>query len=122
MVKACQAPVLEFFKKVQKAVGPPEVSQTMLVVPVNVSGVHGSPRGPNVAGVTDVSVGGTTVVEGYSWDCKLDVFGALPWGFKTTSDEIVTVGSPTWTAAPLFFGGISTQAFPSTVPVAGGRI
>jgi hypothetical protein len=64
-VTASQVFEFVFFKKVQKAVGPPEESQT--VPPVIVEfGVHGSPRGPNVIAVAVVSVGVTGVVDGNS--------------------------------------------------------
>ena len=84
MVTACQLPDLVFFRKVQKAVGPPELSQTD--PPVKARGVHGRPRGPNVAAVTLVSVGVTGVVEGSSWLFRLAVFGALATVCWTTSE------------------------------------
>ena len=66
MVTACQELDWVFSRKVQKAVGPPELSQMMLVVPDNVSGVQGRPRGPNVGAVTLASVGVTGVIAGSS--------------------------------------------------------
>src|ERR1019366_8109121 len=92
MVTACHLLYLVFSRKVQNAVGPPELSQTD--PPVKARGVQGRPRGPNVAAVTLVSVGVTGVVEGSSWVLRLDVFGALPTGSCTTSEEIVISGSP----------------------------
>src|SRR5579872_5283734 len=113
MVTACQELALVFSKKVQKAVGPPELSQT--VPPVSATGVHGRPRGPNVGAVTVESVGVTGVVEGNNWDSRFEVFGALPTGSLTTSDSIVITGSPDATEVPPFpdapvrtFGSMST--------------
>src|ERR1700758_2750051 len=98
MVTACQLPAWLFSRKVQKAVGPPELSQTD--PPVKASGVQGRPRGPNVAGVTLVSVGVTGVVAGSNWLLRLFVFGALATGCWTTSEDMVIVGSPVATEVP----------------------
>src|ERR1700675_3670359 len=101
MVTAGQVFVCVFSRKVQKAVGPPELSQTD--PPVKARGLQGRPRGPNVAAVTLVSIGVTGVVEGSSWLFRLAVFGALATGFWTTSEVNVTTGSQAAAAVPPFF-------------------
>ena len=126
MVTACQLRELLFFRKVQKAVGPPELSQTD--PPVNARGVQGRPRGPKVAAVTLVSVGVTGVVAGRSWLLRLSVFGALATGCWTTSEVNVTTGSPGFpvtTEVPPFpdapvrtFGSMSTYASCGALPEA----
>ena len=98
MVTACHVLDLVFSRKVQYAVGPPELSQTD--PPVTEIDVHGKPRGPNVAAVAEVSVGVTGVVAGSNWLLRLFVFGALPTGCWTTSDVITISGSPDATEVP----------------------
>ena len=101
MVTACQVLDFVFLKNVQNAVGPPELSQIVPPgLPLNVTGVHGSPRGPNVGAVTLASVGVTGVVAGSNKLCRLLVPGALATACSATSVDIVTSGSPAATEVP----------------------
>ena len=116
MVTACQVLDLVFSKNVQNAVGPPELSQIVPPgLPLKVTGVQGSPRGPNVGAVTVESVGVTGVVAGNNRLWRLLVPGALDAACTTTSVDIVTSGSPAATEVPplpeapvRLFGNIST--------------
>ena len=126
MVTACQVLDVVFSRKVQYAVGPPELSQTD--PPVTAMDVHGRPRGPKVAAVIKVSVGETGVVAGSKLFSRLVVLGALAAGSWATSDDNTTSGSPETTEAPRFpeapellFGSMSTYASWGEVPE-GARI
>ena len=101
MVTACQELYLAFtfFRKVQKAVGPPELSQTDPASHRN-PGAWKTARAKRRRGYAGIGQGDAGVVAGSSWDSKLEVFGALATGSMTISDSIIITGSPDATEVP----------------------